>query len=193
MTPERELKLKKAISQRQEGIVVLEDIHDPHNAAAIFRTCDAFGIQKVCLIFEQEKRFNPKRVGKVSSSSANKWLDFEIFTSTKQCLSTLKRRGYYIVATALDPEAKDFRKVELSMPKTALLFGNEHRGVSKAALRLAHETAYISMKGMVQSLNISVTAAILLSEMDRQRLGKKAKNSYFLSKSEQSKLFKKWS
>ncbi len=193
MTPEREQKLKKAISLRQQGIVVLEDLHDPHNAAAIFRTCDAFGIQKVCLIFEQEKRYNPRRVGKVSSSSANKWLDFEVFTSTKECLSLLKRRGYHIVATALDEKAQDFRSADLTQSKTALLFGNEHRGLSKQALQLAHETVYISMRGIVQSLNISVSAAIIIAEMDRQRIQKKPKNSHFLSKSEQNKLFKKWS
>lgn len=193
MTPEREQKLKKAIALRQQGIVVLEDLHDPHNAAAIFRTCDAFGIQKVCLIFEQEKRYNPKRVGKVSSSSANKWLDFEVFTSTKQCLNSLKRRGYHIIATALDEEAQDFRSADFTRSKTALLFGNEHRGLSQEALRLAHETVYISMRGIVQSLNISVSAAIIIAEMDRQRAQKKPKNSHFLSKSEQTKLFKKWS
>ena len=192
MTPEREQKIKQVIKHRQEGIIVLEDIHDPHNAAAIFRTADAFGIQKICLIFEQEKRFNPKRVGSVSSASASKWLDFEIFTSTKKCLSVLKRRGYHIIATALDKKAKDFRKINFTKPKTALLLGNEHRGLSIKAQELAHETVYISMKGLVQSLNLSVTAAICLAELDRQRSKKMAKNRYFLSKTEQTKLFKKW-
>ena len=193
MTPQREEKLKKVLASRQQGVVVLEDIHDPHNAAAIFRTCDAFGIQKVCLIFEQEKRFNPRRAGSLSSASANKWLDFEIFTSTKRCLNTLKRRGYHIIATALDEKAKPFRKAKFIKPKTALLFGNEHRGLSIEAIRLAHETVYISMKGLVQSLNLSVTAAICLAEMERQRSKKMAKNRYLLPKNEQKTLWKKWS
>ncbi|MCX6792749.1 MAG: RNA methyltransferase [Candidatus Falkowbacteria bacterium] len=193
MTPEREQKLKQVIQNRQQGVVVLEDIHDPHNAAAILRSCDAFGIQKICFIFEKEKRFNPRRIGHLSSASASKWLDMEFFTSTIKCLSTLKRRGYYIIATALDEKAKDFRKADLTRPKTVLMFGNEYRGLSIKAQKLAHETVYIAMKGLVQSLNLSVTAAVCLAELDRQRAQKKAKNRYFLTKLEQGRLLKKWS
>ncbi len=193
MTPEREQKIKAVISRRQEGIIVLEDIHDPHNAAAVLRSCDAFGFQKVCFITEQEKRFNPRRVGKLSSASASKWLDLEYFKSTKACISSLKRRGFHVIATALDEKATPLARLDLSSPKIALMFGNEHRGLSKEALRLAHETVYMPMVGFVQSLNLSVTAAILLYETTRQRSQKKAKKSYFLTKKEQNRLFKDWS
>jgi len=193
MTPERAKKFKQVIQNRQQGIVVLEDIQDPHNAAAIFRSADAFGIQKICLIFQKQKRFNPRRIGHLSSASASKWLDIEIFTSTKVCLTTLKRRGYHIIATALNDKAKLFSKVNFTKPKIALLFGNEHEGLSIEAQKLAHETVYIRMSGMVQSLNLSVTAAICLAELNRQRALKKPKNRYFLTKAEQNKLFKSWS
>ncbi len=192
MTPEREKKIKTVIARRQEGIIVLEDIHDPHNAAAVMRSCDAFGFQKVCFITEKEKRFNPRRVGKLSSASASKWLDLEYFKSTKLCIRSLKARGFHIIATALDEKATALSKLDLTRPKIALMFGNEHRGLSKEALKLAHETVYMPMVGFVQSLNLSVTAAILLYETVRQRSQKKAKKSYFLSKKAQNRLLKSW-
>ena len=79
-TTARRGKISKVIERRQEGVIVLEDIHDPHNAAAVWRSCDGFGFQKVYLIFEKEKVFNPKKIGKASSSSANKWLDITDLT-----------------------------------------------------------------------------------------------------------------
>jgi len=74
---ERQNKIQRVIEQRQEGVIVLEDIHDPYNAAAVWRSADGFGFQKVYLVFEKEKTFNPKKIGKASSSSANKWLDLK--------------------------------------------------------------------------------------------------------------------
>lgn len=165
----RQEKIKRVMGQRQEGIIVLEDIHDPHNAAAVWRSCDAFGFGKVYLIFEQEKRFNPKQVGKASSSSANKWLDFEVFTSTKECLKTIKDKGYTIYATTLDKRATRLEKTRFK-DRPAILFGNEHRGLSETAIKTADKKIYIPMRGMVQSLNLSVTAGIVMWEMSRQRL-----------------------
>lgn len=95
----RQEKIERVIENRREGVVVLEDIHDPHNAGAVCRSCDAFGWQKVYLIFDKEKQFNPKRIGKASSSSANKWLTFKIFKSTKECFEELKKDGFEIYAT----------------------------------------------------------------------------------------------
>ena len=168
-TTERQEKIKRVTQSRQEGVIVLEDIYDPHNAAAVFRSCDAFGFQKVCLIFEQEKEFNPKKVGKVSSASANKWLDFEIYDSTEKCLQDLKKQGYEVCVTVLDDEAQDLFKTKLNKEKVALVFGNEHRGVSEQAIKMADRKIYIPMRGFVQSLNLSVTAAIFMYELTRQR------------------------
>lgn len=192
MTPTREKKIKEVINRRRQAVVVLEDIHDPHNAAAVMRSCEAFGVYKVCFIFEKEKRYNPKRVGKISSASANKWLEIEVFSSTKECFLKLKKKGYKIIVTALDEKAVGLDKVSLENPKIALVFGNEHRGVSEQAIKLANETVYIPMQGMVQSLNISVTAAICIYEMWSRQSKKMAKNKAFLSKTERTKLLKKW-
>lgn len=168
-TTARQRKIERVMKNRHEGIIVLEDIHDPHNAAAVWRSADCFGFGKIYLIFESEKVFNPKKVGKASSSSANKWLDFEIFRSTKECYERLKKEGYKIYVTVLDKEAKDLSLSDIrSQEKTALVFGNEHRGVSQSAIDGADEKIYIPMMGMVQSLNLSVTAGICMWEYSRQ-------------------------
>jgi len=184
----RQEKIDKVIDQRQEGVIVLEDIHDPHNAAAAWRTCDAFGFQKVYLIFDQEESFNPKRIGKASSSSANKWLSFKVFKSTKECLEELKNEGYKVMGTLLDQEAKKISEVNFTNRKMAILFGNEHRGLSETAIKMLDEKIYIPMKGMVQSLNLSVTAAIVMYEIDRQRV----RGNYKLADDEIKRIKDEW-
>ncbi len=155
---------------RQSGIiVVLEDIHDPHNAAAILRTCDGLGIQTVYFVFEKETPYNPRRIGKASSSSANKWLDFEIFDSSLSCFETLKQKGYTTVATALSDKAESLRTAQFPEEKIALLVGNEKTGLSKLSLIRADRIISIPMAGFVQSFNVSVATAIILWEITRQR------------------------
>ncbi len=177
-------------ASRQEGVVVLEDIYDPHNAAAVLRSCEGFGIQKVYYIFNKERKYNPQKVGFVSSASANKWLEFKTFTSAKECYNVLKKQGYIIYATILGAKAKSIFKADFTEPKIALVFGNEHRGLSKQAVKLAHLQVYVPMQGFVQSFNLSVTAAICLYEMFRQRQAAPAK--YLLPKKAQEKIVKAW-
>jgi len=175
----RQSKIQRMIENRQEGVIVLENIADPHNAAAVWRTADAFGFQKIYLVYSKEKVINPKKIGKAASSSANKWLSFKIFKNIGECYAKLKKDGYQIYATVLDKEAKSLQSSNFQpkadqpladkLHKIALVFGNEHRGLSKEAIKGADEKVYIPMKGMVQSLNISVSAAIIMYEVDRQR------------------------
>ena len=170
MREERLAKIQKVVSKRQDLIVVLEDIHDPHNAQAVLRSCDAFGVQKVYFVFDQESRFNPQKVGKLSSSSANKWLDYDFFTSTQDCYSKLKADGYTVVATALNDSAESMFDFDFcQFQKLAIVLGNEHRGLSEFAINNADKTVMIPLFGMVQSLNLSVTAALFIFEITRQR------------------------
>lgn len=148
---------------------MLEDIHDPHNAEAVFRSCDAFGFQRVCLVFDQEEPFDPRRVGKLSSSSANKWLDFEVYASARECLEELHAEGYEVAATVADGGAEELYAAALTAPRIAVMLGNENRGLSPEAVALADRKLTIPMAGMVRSLNLSVTAAIVLFEVTRQR------------------------
>jgi len=171
-------------------MVVLEDIRDPHNAAAVFRSCDAFGIQKIGLIHERQKPFDPMgRLEKDMSASTNRWLDFEAWTSTRDCLTELKRRGYSILATAIDPRAEPLTTLHLDEPDIAILFGNEHRGLSHTAIHMADRIAVIPTRGMVQSLNVSVSAAIVLHHVTTRRA---ANPRYALPDAERRDLARRW-
>lgn len=187
MVLERRLdKIRGVVARRQKGLaVVIEDVHDPHNAEAIFRTCDAFGVQDVYLIFDKTKPWNPAKIGKQSSSSAHKWLTFHTFRSTKECLTELKKKGYLLVASALKNDAVSLFEYSFSDEKLALLVGNEHRGLSEEALSVADTVLQIPMRGMVESLNVSVSTALFLFEISRQRAGNKA---FSLSPHEQDAL-----
>ncbi|MBD3363525.1 RNA methyltransferase [Candidatus Dojkabacteria bacterium] len=193
ITPKRKQRIKDIISQRQKGLtVIFEDIYDPHNAAAVLRTCDGFGIQKVCFIFDKQKSFNPRKIGKVSSSSANKWLDFYKYKSTHKCYEDLREKGYKIIATILDEESENIFTSSFTEEKLALVFGNEHTGLSKSARKLADRKLHIPMNGFVQSLNLSVTAAICIFEVTRQRLNLKNKTDFTISKNRQRELYEKF-
>ncbi len=171
MNKRRILRIGEVVKQRHHGIiVVLEDIHDPHNAAAILRTCDALGIQNVWFVFNKETPYDPKKIGKASSATANKWLDFTIFTSMFQCIHTLKQQGYTIVTTALTEQSENLLDTTFTEEKIAVIVGNEKSGVSKTAIVNADRVIRIPMRGFVQSLNVSVATAIVLWEITKQRL-----------------------
>jgi tRNA (guanosine-2'-O-)-methyltransferase len=148
--------------------VVLENIHDPHNVSAILRTCDAVGVVRVELLYTTESF--PK-IGKKSSSSASKWVERRRHTSVKECYAVLRGEGYRIIATRLDATAQTLYESTLT-GKVALVLGNEHRGVSEEAANQADGRLYIPMRGMIESLNVSVAAAVLLYEALRQRLAR---------------------
>lgn len=203
----RQEKIRKVIENRQEGVIVLENIADEHNAAAVWRSADAFGFQKIYLVFLVEKSFNPKKVGKKSSASANKWLSFKTFKSINKCYKELKNEGYKIYATVLDEDSKNLQSTiflpEADQPladnlrKIALVFGNEHRGLSEEAIKGADEKIYIPMRGMVQSLNLSVSAGILMYEVSRQRSASakgygETREGYKLSDNEKKELIKEF-
>ena len=171
MPTERRIeRMREVASRRHKDVVlVLEDVHDPHNAQAVFRSCDAFGVQEVHFIFHEQEPFNPRKIGKASSSSANKWLDFHFHHAPQACIQALKARGFTICATALEEADETLYEADFRSGALALLFGNENRGLSETALAKADRRIAIPMEGMVGSLNISVTAAIFLFELNRQR------------------------
>ena len=184
-------RLRSVAAARQAGLtVVLEDIHDPHNAEAIFRSCDAFGVQQVHLVFEREAPFKPRRIGKASSASANKWLSFTVHRSTGECLSALRASDYVLAAAAPPPQGGDLAETDLTARRLALMFGNEHRGLSAEALGAADQIMSIAIVGMVRSLNLSVAAAICLHETTRQRAA--TGRDYRLSAEEQTRLVAEW-
>lgn len=165
----RRSKIHRVLSLRQPDLtIVMENIHDPHNVSAMFRSADAVGIHQVQLVYTTQKF---PRIGSKSSSSANKWITKRKFPSVEECYTSLRKEGYRILATRLDEHAKNLYDCDLTAP-TAFVFGNEHAGVTDDAAAQADETVYIPMLGMIQSLNVSVACAVSIYEALRQRLRK---------------------
>ncbi len=168
-TEKRKNRIIEVARQRQQTLhIVLENIHDPHNVSAIFRTCDAVGVPAVSLVYTIEKF--PK-IAKKSSGSAFKWIEKEKHKSISDCYTSLKDKGFKIYASSITEGVKNLYDLDLS-EKCAIVLGNEHRGVSDEAAELADERFLIPMFGMVQSLNVSVASAVVLYEAARQRFAK---------------------
>ncbi|MBI3787096.1 MAG: RNA methyltransferase [Ignavibacteriales bacterium] len=190
MRSERRLaKLESVLRHRQPDLtVVIENIHDPHNVSAMFRSCDAAGVFEVQLLYTMEKF---PRIGKKSSASAGKWVNRRDFKSVEACYATLRKEGFTIYATQLSEKAAGLYEVDLSK-RCAVVFGNEHRGVSDEAAAQADAIIQIPMFGMIQSLNVSVACAITLYEALRQRLAKGHYNKPKFSEKELKKLLDGW-
>ena len=185
----REAKIKNVLALRQPDLtIVMENIHDPHNVSAVLRSCDAVGVLRVELLYTVEKF---PRIGKKSSSSANKWLELRKHTSVDECYTVLRKEGYAIVATFLGEFSHSLYDLDLTK-KTALVFGNEHRGVSKEAARKADGNFQIPMNGMIQSLNVSVACAVALYESLRQRIAAGELHRPKLEEAEFSALYNNW-
>jgi len=182
-------RITSVVKSRQHSLrVVLENVHDPHNVSAVFRTCDAAGVPKVSLIYNLEKF--PK-IGKKSSASAFKWVEKERFNNVNECYESLKKEGFNIYASSISNDAIDLYKLDFKT-KIAIVLGNEHRGVSDEATKLADKKFKIPMNGMVQSLNVSVAAAIVLYEALRQRMKKKYYDKSELDETMIEDLIEKW-
>ena len=189
MTERRREKIFSVIEARQPGLtIVMEDIHDPHNVSAVLRSADAVGVLEVQLLYVNEKF--PK-LGKKSSASANKWIKRRAFKSIKECYAQLHMEGFMIYATHLGTKSIPLYDLDLT-GKVALVFGNEHRGVSEEAAELADGNFQIPMKGMIQSLNVSVACAVSLYEALRQREAKGLYKKPQMSEGEMKKLFEEW-
>ena len=167
MTPERTERLNKVLSKRQPGItVVLENVSDPHNISAVMRTCDAIGIQDIYVLntdFGKHKKWGSK-----SSSSAAKWLTIHQFTDVNECFGQLRKNYKKIYTTHLSTDAVDLYDLDLTQ-SVALVFGNEHSGVSDELIGLCDGNFIIPQVGIIKSLNISVACAVTLYEAYRQK------------------------
>lgn len=185
----RTQKIISVANARQKSLrIVLENIHDPHNVSAIFRTCDAVGVQKVSLIYYIEKF--PK-IGKKSSGSAFKWVEKDKYKDVKSCYDNLRSNGFSIYASTLDENAVSFYDLDMTK-KVAIVMGNEHRGISEDGANLADKKFFIPMLGMVQSLNVSVATAVVLYEALRQRKEKGLYEKSEYTKDELDELINLW-
>ncbi len=167
MTPERLDRLNGVLNKRQPDLtVVLENVFDPHNISAVMRTCDAVGIQDVYIL---NNKIPPhKKWGAKSSSSAAKWLTMHQFTDAASCFAELRSRYAKIYTTHLSSDAVSLHVLNLTEP-VALVFGNEHSGVSDEIIAMADGNFIIPQVGIIRSLNISVACAVTLYEAFRQK------------------------
>ena len=166
-TDRRGQRIAEVLAHRQPTLtVVLENVHDPHNVAAVLRSCDAVGVLALHMVYTVE--VPPTRLARTTSGSANKWIEVVAHDSIEGCFARLRDEGKRIVVTALDDGSVDLYQQDLVEP-VAVVFGNEQRGASADASALADGTVFIPMMGMVESLNISVACAVTLYEAMRQR------------------------
>jgi tRNA (guanosine-2'-O-)-methyltransferase len=183
-------KLKKVLRARQTDLTaVFENINDPHNLSACLRSCDSVGIYEVNTIYHGKQ--TPPNLGNYTSASAKKWVKLNNYTSVEECFYNLKETGFNIYTTHLAVDSISLYDLDLTKP-TALVFGNEHEGISDTALELADANFIIPQVGMIQSLNISVATAVSLYEVFRQRkiAGKYDKQS--LSNEDFEKILEMW-
>ncbi len=165
-TPARLSRVKEVLSRRQPDLtVLLENVSKPHNFSAILRSADAVGV------FEAHAVHPTGGVPTHHHTAAGteRWVYLRVHPDVETAIQHLKDRGFSVYATRLSREAVDFREVDYTRP-VAILLGSEKWGVSEEAARLADGSLVIPMLGMAQSLNVSVAAAVILFEAQRQRL-----------------------
>lgn len=166
ITDDRWQTINEVLGKRTRHLtVVLEDIYQPHNASAVLRSCDCFGIQDVHVI-ENRNKFAPN---KGITIGADKWISLYTYNkqgenNTERCYQQLKGEGYRIIATTPHEDDTTIDEVPVDQ-KTALVFGAELEGLSDYALNHADEYARVPMVGFSESFNISVGAALCLYEL----------------------------
>lgn len=152
---------KSVLEQRTNYFTVaIEDVYQLHNTSAVIRSCDVFGVQNVHVIEE----VNSKRIDREIAMGAQKWVDVHRYGTTKECIRQLREKGYQIVATTPHDDSLELRDFDITKP-AALFFGREQFGLSDLVLEEADIKLHIPMVGFTESLNISVSAAIILQHI----------------------------
>ncbi|MET1259733.1 RNA methyltransferase [Flagellimonas sp. DF-77] len=164
LTEARRQRFIEVLSRRTKLLTVaIEDVFQLHNTSAIIRSCDAFGIQEVHVV---EDRFED-RLDKNIAMGSEQWVDVTRYADAVSCLDALKRKGYRIVATVPYNGSVSLDSFQIDAP-TALFFGTEKEGLSAAVLERADAFLTIPMVGFPESLNVSVSAAILIQRLSAQ-------------------------
>jgi tRNA (guanosine-2'-O-)-methyltransferase len=161
LTDHRRERFRNVLAKRTKHFTVAtEDVYQLHNTSAVMRSCDVFGIQEVNIVEE----VNSKSIDREIAMGAQKWVDLNRFHTTKACIKDLKQKGYQIVATS--PHAKDCDLIDFDITKkSCFFFGRETEGLSQQVIDNADCFLKIPMVGFTESLNISVSAAIILQDV----------------------------
>ncbi len=169
ITDQRKEKFRRVAAARQEMTVILENVHDPHNIGAVLRSCDAVGIQEIYVLYTDPKLYNSRSQRfNTTSTGVKKWMQVHVFDNVHDCFDAVEKKYDQVFATHLDEEAVGLYELDMTQ-KVALLFGNEHEGITPESLSRADKNFIIPQVGMVQSLNISVACAVSIYEAQRQR------------------------
>ena len=190
LTDARRERLQAVLSERTRAVtLVLEGMRQAHNASAVLRSCDVYGIQDVHIV-DVDEQFEIKRD---IALGTNKWLTLHYHESLADCVQSLREAGYRLVASSPHPPATPLSRLDLSQP-VALLLGSELYGLSPAAEAAADERVTIPMRGFAESLNVSVAAAVMLHDL-RGRLREQTLAGgpdWRLPADERSELFLRW-
>lgn len=191
ITPSKREMFDRIAAQRTKHLTVaLENVYQEHNASAVLRTCDCFGIQELYVI----EKDNQYKIQRDIALGAGRWVDMYNYDQgdhpTLDCIKNLRSKGYRIIATTPHTNDQTIQELDLSKP-AALVFGTERKGISQEVIELADEFVRIPMYGFTESFNISVSAAITLNTL-RERL-EKSEIHWKLDEEEQVLLKIKWS
>jgi tRNA (guanosine-2'-O-)-methyltransferase len=185
---ERLTKLRAVLARRQPDLaVVMENVHKPHNFSAVVRTCDAVGVLDTWAVTAT----GTLSANIANTSSAEKWVRIHTTRTVREAVAEVKARGLRVIAAHLSDEAIDFRAYDYSQP-TALLLGQELGGVTEEALALVDAQVVVPMAGMIASLNVSVAAAVILYEAQRQREAARLYETPRLPEAERDRLLFEW-
>jgi len=188
ITERRKKLIQKVIQKRQRDLtLIMDNIHDPHNVSAVLRSCDAFGIYKIHLYYTKEKF---PEMGRKSSASAMKWVEKEEHKHPES-IRQLKENGLKILATGDEQNSLALNECDMTEP-VAVILGNEHSGISPELQPYIDGYLHIPMQGMVESLNVSVAAAVILYEGWRQRQALGMYQTPDFSSSELQELYSQW-
>lgn len=186
LTPRRKSLFEKVLAERTNHLtVVAQDVYQLHNTSAVVRSCDVFGIQNIHVIEEKI----PRRIDKEIAMGAQKWVDINRYSSTRDCVKKLKNDGYRIIATSPHDDSVMLDDFDISSP-AALFFGTEKDGLSEEILREADSTIKIPMVGFTESLNISVSAAIILQSLTSKL--KRSDVNWQFSEEEKERMRLRW-
>ena len=186
LTEHRRERFTSVLKQRTKYFTVAtEDVYQLHNTSAVIRSCDVFGIQEVNIIEE----VNTKRIDREIAMGEQKWVDLNRYNTVNQCIKDLKTKGYQIVATT--PHAEDCDLIDFDISKkSCFFFGRETEGLSQQVLDEADCFLKIPMFGFTESLNISVSAAIIIQELSHRL--RQQDLPWQLSQQEQQQLLEHW-
>lgn len=166
MSNQRFEKIKRTLNRRQPDLTVLmENVHKPHNLAALARTCDAIGIPEIHAV----SSIRDLRISQMAAGGVRRWISVKKHQSTEDAFHLLKKQGLKIVVAHLDENTKDYKDIDYTVP-TAIIAGSELDGISDYAVQHADDTVGIPMQGMVQSLNVSVAMSVILYQAMEQRI-----------------------